>query len=260
MHNDHKIYSGIVLFGLVSTFAENRHRWAAIARSLAADFAYRCMSAMRALSPYLFAVAVVLLQNPAVHAATPPETFVQQNIDKSYAILNDTALPAKERGDQFRALLLSMVDAKRVALFALGPYAHSASNSQIDNFVGAFSDYVAEVFQRDLDSNPGETITVTGSAARAPDDVIVTGKLLGSARANGAPVNIAFRVRKNAGGGDAIVDLQVEGVSMALAQRDDFSGYLQQHGGNVATLAAELENRARHLRTRASVARMENPR
>jgi phospholipid transport system substrate-binding protein len=245
---------------ILDTFAENRHYWATIARSLAADFAYRCMSAMRTLSPYLFTIAFVLLQSPTAHAAaTSPETFVQQNIDKGYAILNDTALTPKERGDQFRALLLSIVDAKRVALFALGPYAHGASGSQINNFVGAFSDYVAEAFERDLDSNPGETITVTGSTARAPDDVIVTGKLLGVARAKGAPVNIAFRVRKNAGGGEAIVDLQVEGVSMALVQRDDFSGYLQQHGGNVATLAAELESRARHLRTGSSVARMENP-
>ena len=239
----------------------NRTSYALTMRSMAANFPYWCMAAMRALSPYLFVIALVLLRSPAAHAAAaPPETFVQQNIDKGYAILNDTALTPKERGDQFRALLLSIVDAKRVALFTLGRYAHGASNSQIDNFVGAFSDYVAEVFQRDLDSNPGETITVTGSTPRAPDDVVVTGKLLGSARSNGAPVNIAFRVRKNAGGSDAIVDMQVEGVSMALVQRDDFSGYLQQHRGNVATLASELENRAQHLRSSASVARMDNPR
>src|SRR5687767_4279722 len=54
-------------------------------------------------------------------AATPAEAFVQSSIEKSYAILNDPESNAAERELQFRALLLSIVDVKRIALFTLGP-------------------------------------------------------------------------------------------------------------------------------------------
>jgi hypothetical protein len=63
----------------------------------------------------------------------------------------------------------------------------------------------------------------------------------------------------NAAGADTVVDLQVEGVSMALTERDEFTAYLQQHGGNIVALSAELEDRATRLRTGDSLAQTQNP-
>jgi ABC-type transporter MlaC component len=45
-----------------------------------------------------------------------------------------------------------------------------------------------------------------------------------------------------------VVDLQVEGIWMALTQRDEFAAYLGQHGSNVSLLTAELTSRATRLR------------
>ena len=84
-----------------------------------------CMVAARALAPYFFAGAVaVLVRVPAAHAdATSAETFVQQSVDKEFAILKDTSLARQERETRSRALLRSIIDIKRVAMSALGPYA-----------------------------------------------------------------------------------------------------------------------------------------
>jgi phospholipid transport system substrate-binding protein len=229
---------------------------------LAAAFPYWCMSAMRVVAPYLFAFAFVVLQSPAVHAAeTPSEIFVQQNIDKGLAVLNDNRLAPEQRNAQFHAVLRSVADVKRVAMFTLGQYARSASDAQINSFVNAFADYFTSVFQHNLDRNVGETVEVTGSKVRAPDDVIVTARLIGpdASHSTGTPVNVAFRVRKNPAGADTIVDLQVEGISMALTERDEFTAYLQQHGGNVDALSAELEDRATRLRTGDSLTQTQDP-
>ena len=215
---------------------------------------------MRVVAPYLFAIAFVLLQVPAVQAATPSEIFVQQNIDTGYAILKDSALPSKERAEKFRTLLQSIVDTKRVAVFTLGSFAHSAPGAQIEEFESAFSDFFTDVLQHDLAGSPGEKISVSGSLLRAPDDVIVTARLIGSPRSNGAPVNLAFRIRPAANRADSIVDLQVEGIWMALAQRSDFSAWLQQHHGDVSTLSAELESRAQLLRASDTIAQAGNRR
>jgi len=58
------------------------------------------------------------------------------------------------------------------------------------------------------------------------------------------PMSLAFRVRKNAAGNDTIVDVLIGAISLAVTQRDEFSRYLQQHGGNIDELSAELEKRA----------------
>jgi phospholipid transport system substrate-binding protein len=242
-------------------YVEDRTPSLAFIRSMVAAFPYRCMSAIRVLAPYLFAIAFVVLQSPAVHAAeTPSEIFVQQNLDKGLAVLNDNRLEPQQRDAQFRDLLLSVTDVKRVALFTLGQYARGASDAQINSFVNAFANYFTSVFQHNLDRNMGGTVEVTGSKVRAPDDVIVTARLITSdaSHSRGTPVNVAFRVRKNPAGADTVVDLQVEGVSMALTERDEFTAYLQQHGGNVGALSAELEDRATGLRTGDSLAQTQN--
>lgn len=223
---------------------ETSHR-ALVVKSTLSKLAYRGVELFFAISPFLCAAVVFLgLQTPAAHAATPAESFIQQNIDKGYAILADTNLTPQKRAANFRTLLGGIMDGKRIAVFTLGPYSRGASSTQIDGFSDAFLDFVIAVLQHDIAGSPGETLSVTGSIVRAPDDIIVTAKLTGSARANGAPINMGFRVRKDAKGADSLVDLQVEGVSMAMAQRSDFSSWLQQHDGDVAGLTRELENRA----------------
>ena len=204
-----------------------------------------CKRVMRALTP-LFVMSM-MLQSPAAYAAQSlPEMFVQQNVDKGLIILNNNTLAPRERDSEIRALLLSITDVKRLALFTLGANAPGASNSQRDDFVSAFSGLFAVVFQHDLEHATGEAIVVTGSQIRAPDDVIVNATITGagSMLSSTVPVKIAFRVRKNAGGADVIVDLQVEGIWMALTQRDEFAAYLGQHGSNINLLTAELASRA----------------
>lgn len=213
-----------------------------------------CKAVIRALTP-LFMMSL-MLQSPSAYAApSPPEMFVQQNVDRGFIILNNNSLARPERDTQIRAFLLSITDVKRLALFTLGANARGASDSQLDDFVNAFSGFFAIVFQHDLEHATGEAIVVTGSQTRAPDDVIVNATVAGAGGtlSSSVPVKIAFRVRKNAGGADVIVDLQVEGIWMALTQRDEFAAYLGQHGSNISLLTAELASRATRLRAENAI-------
>jgi len=202
----------------------------------------------RALVPCCFLAAVAFIAPvPAAHAAaSPAETFVQQSVTKGFAILKDASLTKQERVSQFRTFLRSTIDFKRIAVFALGSYAQKASDKQVDEFVNAFSDYLMGMFHLDQDQSAGgPAIAVTGSTTRSADDVIVNASLGGADATSsaGASVNVAFRVRKNAAGNDMIVDILLNGISVAVTQRDEFSSFLQQHGGNIAQLSAELERR-----------------
>jgi phospholipid transport system substrate-binding protein len=173
--------------------------------------------------------------------ATPAtEIFIQLNVDKGYMILNSTSLSDAERREQFRTLLLGLAASRRIALFTLGPYATGAAPADVDAFVEAFTNYSVAVYENRLDRYKGETLKVTGSSDRAADDSVVQTELVSPNPSNGPPIKIAFRVRRGENGAQAVTDMQIEGVSLAMTQHDDFTAYLQQHNGSIPELAKHL--------------------
>ena len=184
---------------------------------------------------------------PPAQAAETPEHFVTASVEKGTAILNDRTLNADERQQRFRDLLLSITDAKRIAMFTLGPYARNASEKQLGVYVGSFADFVTAVYQKGLDAYRGQSIHVTGAIARSDNDAVVNAEIIG-AQPTSPPLRIAFRVRKNEVGAFVVTDLQVAGVWLALSERSDFTAYLQQHRGDIDALSNELKVRAAQLR------------
>lgn len=198
--------------------------------------------------------ALVMLsagESKAGAAANPAEAFVQQNIEKGYSILNSTTLSDEQRREQFRDFMLSLTDARRIGMFTLGPYANRASKEDIDSFIDAFSDYAVVVYESRLSKYKGQTLRVTGSVQRAADDVVVNSDVVNPATPNAQPLRAAFRVRKTSDGRPIVTDIQVEGVWLALSQRSDFTGFLQQHGGRVPDLTTDLKRQTEVLRNAA---------
>jgi phospholipid transport system substrate-binding protein len=187
----------------------------------------------------------------AAPAANPAEAFVQDNIEKGYAILNGTTLGEEQRRAQFRDFMLSLTDARRIGMFTLGPYANRASKEEIEAFIDAFGDYAVAVYESRLSKYKGQTLKVTGSVQRAVDDVVVNTDVINPATPNAQPYKAAFRVRKTSDGRPIVTDIQVEGVWLALSQRSDFNGFLAQHMGRVPDLTTDLRRQAQVLRNAA---------
>lgn len=187
----------------------------------------------------------------AAPAANPAEAFVQENIDKGYAVLNSTTLSDEQRRAQFRDFMLSLTDARRIGMFTLGQYANSASKEDIEAFISAFSEYAVAVYESRLSKYKGQTLKVTGSAQRAADDVVVNTDVVNPGTPNAQPLKAAFRVRKTSDGRSIVTDIQVEGVWLALSQRSDFTGFLQQHGGRLPDLTTDLQRQTQLLRNAA---------
>ena len=206
---------------------------------------------LRSIVCSLAFMAFGVLAASDAQAASSPEVFVQSNIDRSYAILNDAALSPSERQVQFRALLPSIVDVRRVGLFTLGPYARAAAQADVDKFEFAFTNLLAEVYLRGLSTY--SALKVTGSTERSRDDAIVN-VAAHDASGKSAQLHLAFRVRQTSSGEHAVTDLQIEGAWLALTQRAEFTAYLQRNGGGLEALSAEIEEKAVRLR----VKRIEN--
>jgi phospholipid transport system substrate-binding protein len=168
-------------------------------------------------------------------SANPAEDFVSGNIQSGFDILNDKSLGADERGRRFASFLLGLTDLKRVALFLLGKYAASAAPADLDAYVAAYQDYVLSVYQSYFSRYAGQTLRVISSRERAPGDYIVSTTMVGGS----SPMQIDFRVRTD-GAKPVLVDFAVEGVWLALAERDQFLSVLAQNNGDIKALTAHL--------------------
>ena len=139
---------------------------------------------------------MTLSVHPAfAQAPNPAEAFVQQNVDRGYQILNNRGLSAEQRREQFKNFLLTLTDLHRIGVFTLGQYANNASPADLQAFDKAFTEYAVAVYQTRLGKYSGQTLKVTGSMQRAPDDVIVNAIVVDPRGGNGQqPIHVAFRV------------------------------------------------------------------
>src|SRR5947207_15904596 len=153
--------------------------------------------AAKVVWPLVMLVAIIFSTPAALAAgANPAEAFVQQNIDKGYAILNNASLSDEQRRAQFRTFMLGLTDTRRIGLFTLGQYANGASKTDLDAFNEAFLDYAVAVSESRLSKYKGQTLKVTGSSERAADDAVVNADVVNPNASNGQPFKVGFRVRK----------------------------------------------------------------
>jgi phospholipid transport system substrate-binding protein len=189
----------------------------------------------------LLALPFTFAAQPA-RAASPAETFIDQNVQKGLAILADKSLPEQVRRDKFRAFLLNLTDLKRIALFTLGPARRTASEADKAAFVDAFRDFAVTIYETRLGSYSGQTLKVTGSQPTGRGDTIVHTTLV-DPRASSSDQNlpVAFRV-SNSNGKMVVIDVNVLGVWLAIEERDQFSSVLGDHGNSVPALIAHLKD------------------
>lgn len=186
----------------------------------------------------------------SAHASPESQAFIQNTVDRGYEILNSTTLSDEERSTQFYDFMISLTDMRRIAVFTLGPYVNRASESEIDDFVQAFTDYAITVYEDRLSRYAGQTMRVTGSTDRAEDDSVVNAIVYTPNDAidpNTQSINVAFRVREDADGNAIVIDMQVEGIWIAVSQRADFTSYLQQNNGRVPALTNSLRRQAEEI-------------
>ena len=178
----------------------------------------------------------------AADDTAPVEAYAQQQIDKGIAILMDKSLSPPARQAAIGDFVLSLMDLKRIALYALGPAAQTAPREDVDAFVDAFKKFTLANYESELGSYGGETIKVVDAVQHGPQDFVVTAAVRDPTDPpNTRPLLVRFRVVDETGK-YAILDASVEGIWFEVAQHDDIQGFLAQNGGDVKKLVEHLND------------------
>jgi phospholipid transport system substrate-binding protein len=211
------------------------------------------MAGMAAALAFLPVLAVLAPGSACAQDAA--QVFIQQDADKTLAILKNSSAGDEDRAAKIRDLMSSLLDLKRMAMFTLGPAARTASPADIEAFVAAYKEFALANYSSELSGYMGQSLRITGSTQRAPGDYVVNAVVTDPAHRGDPPVSVSFRVLDEGGGKLALVDASVEGVWFTLAQRDDFTGFLGQNNGDVTKLIAHLKDLAAHPKSATATPR-----
>ena len=166
------------------------------------------------------------------------EQFVQGGAQRIISVLNDKGESNTDKIRVFRGVVDELADVPKITNFVLGKYARTITPAQRQRFATVFREYAQNVYETRLGDYHGETVTVTGSVVRNPGDVVVNTTISGGKLTQ--PVAASWRVLRS-GAGWKVVDVQVAGIWLAITQQQDFVSTIDNAGGNVDVLIAQLE-------------------
>jgi phospholipid transport system substrate-binding protein len=151
-------------------------------------------------------------------------SFVTSLGDRVIEILKQDALP--QRKTALRAEFTRAFDVQTMARFAAGTYWRRAEPAQRQEYLKLFGDYVAGLYANKFGDYAGQEFKVVGEHPSADNDIAVESTIIQRGK---PPVKVDFRVRKS-DGGYKIVDVYVEGISLLITKRDEFTTVLSREG------------------------------
>lgn len=176
----------------------------------------------------------------AAEPAISPSEFIASLGDRAVSALTGSELSGAERETRFRELLDSHFDVPTIGKFVLGRYWRSASDEEKQEFLRLFEELLVKSYARRFAEYSGESFEVRG-VREEPDGFALVQSLV--VRPNAENVRVDWRIRATDEDEFRIVDVIVEGLSMAITQRDEFASVIQSRGGKVAGLIDVLRSK-----------------
>ena len=171
--------------------------------------------------------------------------LIEQLGTETLGLLTDKEMARDEQQREVRRLLKKGFAVNTISRFVLGRYWRVSTETQQTEYQTLFVEYVIDYLVANLGRYSGQTFQVVGERTDGPRGAIVESRVNSP---DGAPVTVHWRVRGTSNG-PKIVDVVVEGVSLALTQRAEFASVIQRKGGSVDGLIEELELKLDELRS-----------
>ncbi len=209
----------------------------------------------RTLKALAVAALAVVLTSTGARAessavADDAAAFIRGFADRGTALLADAELSPEAREQAFRRLFRDRFAIDAISRFVVGKHWRAASAAERTEFRDLFEDYIVATYARHMarhmDGYAGVSLKLgpvrLGKARSATVSSLIV-------RPQGAPVSVDWRLRQAAGSW-RIVDVVIEGVSLAIAQRAEFASVIRGNGGRLGGLLAKLRQASADHRTR----------
>jgi len=231
--------------GLVAVGSPNYARRLLLPATGSATMRHRFSSLFSAVA---LALTLICGQAHAMQAGDP-SALINQLVGQAINVIVDKNSTQAVREQKFRTLLQTGFDIPRISRFVLGRYWNAANDDQRKQFSELFEDWIVRTYAARFGQYTGEKIQLVGTRNEGPTTTVVVSQFVSPSGA--PPAKVEWVVRKTGDNNYTVVDVSIEGVSMALTQRDEIAAVADRNGGTVDGLNRAMQDKIKSAPTAA---------
>ncbi len=199
----------------------------------------------RSLTLLLAAGLVLFGAWPSLAAAQSDEDpvgFLRALQDDTIARLTSASVSEAQREQDFRAIFNDNFDLPAIGRFVIGRYWKRASDEDRADFLAVFEDAMVQRFLPFF-SEENSDLKLEFNGAKKDErhkGMYIVDSVL--PRDDAEPVQVAWRVRYKKAK-PRILDIVIEGASMAITLRSEYSSFVKANGGEISKLTESLREK-----------------
>ena len=167
-----------------------------------------------------------------------PEKFVQTVVDQASLVLAKT-FTREQKMEKLKSIAEKTVDIKGIGYYSLGAHRNNLSNDQKKEYLDIFKEYFLKSFSSRLAEYTDPKIHVISQKKLNEKYTMVSSVLL--ATEEKPEVKIDWRIVTKNPDQPLIIDVVIEGVSLAKVQKEEFNSVIQSNNGDINALFTSLK-------------------
>ena len=158
--------------------------------------------------------------------ATNPSDFVQSAVNRASEILKQN-ISKEEKMEKIELIAEEVVDIKGIAYYSLGSHRKTLSSEKKEEYFKVFKKYFLKSFSSRLAQYSDPKIQVSSEKKLNEKYTIVSSILLATEKT--PQVKLDWRIVTKNIHKPLIIDVVIEGVSLARVQREEFNSIIQNN-------------------------------
>lgn len=165
------------------------------------------------------------------------EKFVA-DLAQEFVRIVSTVSSGEPRSEAFLELFRRSAALEDIGRFTMGAHWRNMGPSQREAFLKAFERYASRAYTNRLGEYNGQTLEVVGGQDMGRRGILVRSALK---QKNAADLSIEWLV-SDRNGAPQVIDIIAEGVSLAIAQREEFASMVERRGGDYDRFIRDLDS------------------
>ena len=165
-------------------------------------------------------------------------SFVQETADRASEALNKRQ-SKEEKMEILKTIAKETVDMRGIGFYSLGKHRKNMSDQKKEEYLEIFNKYFLKTFSSRLAEYTDPRIHVDSQKKLSDKYTMVSSTLL--ATEDKPEVKIDWRVVTKDPDNPLIIDVVIEGVSLAKVQKEEFNSIIQSNDGDMDALFRNLK-------------------
>ena len=184
----------------------------------------------------IFIIINILVINQSY--SIEPDVFVQSTVNRASEALNNK-YSLEEKIEKLKMIASETVDIDGISRYTLGSYKNKITDSQMIEYKVLFRQYFLKTFASRLAEYSNPEIKVISKKKLNEKYTIVSSILVSTEQR--PEVKIDWRINTKNPDNPLIINLVIEGLSLARTQKEEFSSIIENNDGDIDALFATLK-------------------